>query len=117
MRYDTQQSGGRPLEISLVDHRCSMWVELRGDADLDTEGDVASALRDVQLADGQSVHLHLAQLQFVDIRTMRLLSQFACRARTGGHAVLTCRPPARLRNLAQLLGLQEDLGILPHSMS
>jgi ABC-type transporter Mla MlaB component len=90
---------------------------LRGEADIATAAKLDSALQAVQLAQHQSVHLHVGELGFADVGTLCQLATFARRARGAGHTVMTCRAKPTLRRVTQSLGIHHELGLLPESPS
>ena len=108
----------RQLHIDTVnDPSTCVWLLLRGEADIATAAELDTALEAVHLGEHQSVHLHVGELEFVDVATLRQLTLFARRAREAGHTVMTCRAELTLRRVAELLGIQDELGVLPESPS
>lgn len=88
------------------------WVVLSGEADIATRAQLQETLAGLDLHDTESLHLHLSQLEFCDVASLRQLGDFALRARQTGHQVMTCRPSWSVRRVATLLDYTHDLGIL-----
>ena len=57
------------------------------------------------------MHLHVADLTFVDVGCLRELSRFAVRIRSTGRRVLTCQARPGLLRGATVLGLEKSLGL------
>lgn len=87
------------------------WVTLHGEADISTLGDLEAALEHVELNGATAVHLHVTELEFADIATIRRLTAFARRAKQTGHEVQTCGANPTLRKVARLLRVHDDLGL------
>lgn len=88
------------------------WLILRGEADISTLDELEAALEHVKDDGAGSVHLHVADLDFADVATVRRLILFARRARRTGHEIMTCGANPTFRTLARLLGARADLGLL-----
>lgn len=90
----------------------AFWLTLSGEADIATLAELEEALARVHLQGAQSVHLHLADLQFCDIETIDRLSSFARDARLAGHEVMSCRANRFVHRVAHLLECHQELGLL-----
>lgn len=88
-----------------------VWVTVAGEADLISREVLRTGLAEVPLDDVESVHLHVADLTFVDVGCLRELSRFAVRVRSTGRLVLTCQARPVLLRAAMALGLEEALGL------
>jgi anti-anti-sigma factor len=105
------------LSVDTVTHPSSVWILLRGEADIATAAELRTALNSVQLARHQSLHLHVGDLGYADVGTLCQLALFARRARRAGHTVMTCRANPTMRRVAEHLGIHDELGVLPASPS
>ena len=101
--------GVQRLEIKSVKRENTAWVVLRGEADIATLEDLQAALARIELSDIDSVHLHLPDLDFADVATLRQLTLFARQARHAGRDITTCGAKPILRKVAHLLGFHDDL--------
>lgn len=117
MSVTNQVADASQLSVDTVTHPSSVWILLRGEADMATAAELHTALDAVQLARHQSVHLHVGELGYADVRTLCQLALFARRARGAGHAVMTCRANPTMRRVAEHLGIHDELGVLPESRS
>lgn len=117
MSVANEPTDATQLHVETITHPSSVWILLRGEADIASAADLDSALNAVQLAQYQSVHLHVGELGYADVRTLCQLALFARRARGAGHTVMTCRAKPTLRRVAAHLGLHDELGLLPESPS
>ena len=69
------------------------------------------ALRNIELDGARLVHLDLTQLAFADVATIRRLAAFAGYAKRSGPDVTTCGARPTVRKVANLLRVQDDLGL------
>jgi anti-anti-sigma regulatory factor len=99
------------LRVETITGTDIVWVHLHGQADISTLGDLDAALEQVELDGARCVHLHLNDLDFADVATIRRLTAFARKATRAGHEVTTCGASPMLRKVAHLLRVHEDLGI------
>lgn len=99
------------LRIETIRGEDIAWVNLRGQADIATLRDLEAALEHVELDGAGCVHLHVNDLDFADVATIRRLTVFAKQAKRAGREVKTCGANPTLRKVARLLRVHEDLGL------
>jgi ABC-type transporter Mla MlaB component len=63
------------------------------------------------LDDGVLVQLDVRHLRFADVAALRLLGRFARQAQRAGHRVTTRGAGKTLREVADPLGVADDLGL------
>lgn len=97
------------LRVETVHHDDAAWVVFYGEADIATLEHLEEALARVVLDGTKSVHLHVADLDFADVATLRRLSVFVRQAKRAGHDVQTCGASPTLRKVARLMSLHDDL--------
>jgi anti-anti-sigma regulatory factor len=86
-------------------------VFLGGQADLASRAYLEIVLAHLAVEDATAVHLHVANLDFCDVGSLRQLLLFARDMRQAGREVATCGARPMFRRLSQLLGVHGELGI------
>lgn len=109
--YVTDPDDVNSLRIETATGEDIAWVTLQGEADLSTLRNLEAALEHLDLDGASAVHLHVTELDFADIATIRRLTAFAKRAKQTGHEVRTCGANPTLRKVARLLSVHDDLGL------
>jgi anti-anti-sigma factor len=92
-------------------HEQAIWVVCRGEVDRSNVEDFGSALARVDLDGTASLHVHVADLAFIDVGGLRLLAEFARAVRRSGVTYRTCEARPGLRRAARIMGLQDELGL------
>lgn len=111
MTISIDQDAPSRLRVETVHREDAFWLVLRGEADIATLEQLEDALAHVELDRAKPVHLHLTDLDFADVATLRELTNFARQAKQAGHDIKTCGATPTLRKVALLLSLHQDLGI------
>ena len=99
------------LEIQTRRSSRAVWISLRGECDLSNRGDLDGALGGLEVDGIESVHLHLAGLDFCDVAGFQRLRMFAVDMRRTGREFVTCGAKPILRRLADLLAAERELGL------
>ena len=102
---------GEPLEVVAVTYGSTTSILLHGEADLACLEVLTDSLAGLDLANTSTVHLDARGLAFCDVATLRALAEFARRARKQNRTVVTFGPSPMLRKMAQMMGVDADLGI------
>src|SRR5512139_1177185 len=110
MTFLTDPDDVHNLRIKTIKGEDIAWVILQGEADIATLEDLQAALEHVELDCAKSVHLHMSELDFADVATVRRLTIFAKQAKQTGHRIKTCGASPTVRKVARLLEVQDDLG-------
>jgi anti-anti-sigma factor len=92
-------------------HEPAMWVVCRGEVDRSNVEDFGSALARIDLDETRTVHVHVSDLEFIDVGGLRLLADFARAVRRSGLTFRTCEAPPVMRRAARIMGLQDELGL------
>jgi anti-anti-sigma factor len=100
-----------PLDVRTRQSPRAVWISLRGESDISNRGDLDGALNSLELEGVESVHLHVAGLDFCDVAGLRLLRAFAADMRRAGRKFVTCGATPVLRRLARLLEAEHELGL------
>ena len=87
------------------------YLVFHGEADFSTLAELDSGFGQVQLDQGDAIHLDLSGLEFADTAAIRQLTHFARQARHNGHNVTTTGAAPTLRAAVDHLGVRDDLGI------
>jgi anti-anti-sigma factor len=89
----------------------AMWVVCRGEVDRSNVEDFGSALARIDLEGASSVHVHVSDLEFIDVGGLRLLAGFAQSVRSSGRTFRVCEARPGLRRAARIMDLQDELGL------
>lgn len=100
-----------PLDVQTRQSPRAVWVSLRGESDISNRGDLDGALSSLDLEGVESVHLHVAGLDFCDVAGLERLRRFAEDMRRAGREFVTCGARPILRKLAHLLEAERALGL------
>ena len=103
--------GADALRVETVKDGHVLRVALHGESDFSKIHELDQALRNIELDGARLVHLDLTQLAFADVATIRRLAAFAGYAKRTGPDVTTCGARPIVRKVANLLRVQEDLGL------
>jgi anti-anti-sigma factor len=98
-----------PLDIETAADENTVWVHLRGEADLGNHEKLHAALARVQLEGAQAVHLVLTELTFCDLCAFRHLVAFAGRVRAAGRELSAHGACPTVKKVAGLLNVARDL--------
>lgn len=107
----TDPYGVEGLRVETVRGEHTLRVALHGECDISRIHELDQALRNIELDGARLVHLDLTHLAFADIATIRRLAAFAGHAKRTGHDVTTNGAHHTLRKVADLLHVQDDLGL------
>ena len=107
----TDPRGADALRVETVKDGHVLRVALHGESDFSTIHELDHALRNIELDGARLVHLDLTHLAFADVATIRRLAAFAGYAKRTGPDVTTCGAYPTMRKVADLLHLQDDLGL------
>jgi anti-anti-sigma factor len=99
------------LDVVVMHCETNTCILIEGEADIASVGALAQALVEVDVTNSQAVELHLAGLRFCDAAGLGNLADFARRVRAAGSPVTAYEPSAMLRKMAQLMSLENELGI------
>ena len=108
---DRVEHGGDTLRIAIVTQHNIASVILEGEADIASLDDLRSALASPELGGAPSVHLQASGLRFCGVAMLRELAEFARRSRTSGHVVTTIGALSMVRKMAQIMDVEDDLGL------
>jgi hypothetical protein len=97
------------LRVTVRRGQDSVWIEIRGEADLSSFASLQAGLADVALDGVRVVHLHLAHLRFADVDSTCELTWFADRLQVAGDEVMVCGASHTLAKVARLVALVPDL--------
>lgn len=99
------------LRVETITRESAAWVIIHGEADLANLEHLEDALARVELNDAKWVHLHVSDLDFIDVATLSRLTAFAQWVRQTGRDIATCGARPMLQKMARILGYQTDLGL------
>lgn len=94
-------------EIADTDHS----IRFGGELDLGTEVQLREALADVDLTATTPLRLHLSELDFCDVNSLRHLLTFTRTVRDSGRAVEIEGARGVVRRLILLLGVESELSV------
>lgn len=97
------------LVVETIREQNSLWVCLRGEADLGNHQRLQRELAGIDLDGAASVHLVLNELSFCDLYALRHLLTFATRVRAAGREFDARGACATLKKVATLLQVTEEL--------
>jgi anti-anti-sigma regulatory factor len=100
-----------PVAVTTARRGAVLWITVAGEADLISREVLRNELAAIPVDEVESVHLHVADLTFVDVGCLRELARFAVRVQSTGRRVLTCQARPVLLRAATVLGLEEPLGL------
>jgi anti-anti-sigma factor len=86
-------------------------VVCRGEVDRSNVEDFGSALARIDLDGSTCLHVHVAELEFIDVGGLALLAELARSVRSTGRTFRTCEARPGLRRAAAIMGLEDDLGL------
>ena len=104
-------AGDGTLTIETVSSELAAWITVHGEADIANVDQLKAALASVELAGRESVHIHVYDLQFADVASVRELAIFAIRAKQSGVTITICGAQPRLHRLARLMQVDGELGL------
>jgi anti-anti-sigma regulatory factor len=81
----------------------TLWVELRGEADLATHDHLRASFAQLPLDGKGAVHLRVRELTFCDTRAFCLMVAFAARVHQRGRRLTTHGASATLRKISAVL--------------
>jgi anti-anti-sigma regulatory factor len=98
-----------PLRIESITSIHHASILLIGEADFATVDQLDAALATIGPAETRAVHLHVAELHFVDAAAMHHLASFARHVRRLGHNLNTCGANSTFTKVARVLHVHDDL--------
>lgn len=111
MTSTPDRGGPTFLTINIEHNEQSVWVRLRGTADIATLSELEVALARFDLDGQHSVQIDVSDLTFVDVAALRRLVSFAVEARRRGRDVTTRGARPALQRMADLLEVRDALGL------
>jgi anti-anti-sigma regulatory factor len=90
----------------------TLWVELRGTADLANHDVLRDALSGIPLNGEDAVHLRLSRLAFCDTRALCHLVAFASNVRRRGQSITTHGASRTFRKMSAVLGADRQLNLV-----
>jgi anti-anti-sigma factor len=99
------------LSVDFVDNDDAARIIIRGEADIANADHLATALAGIALDGARSVQLHVSDLAFIDVSSLRLLTAFAGRMKQEGRAVETHGAGPMLQRVALELDVHDELGL------
>lgn len=97
-------SGTRAARLDHVERERDVHACLHGEIDLGHREMVQAALNEL-IATGKDISINVADLDFMDVGTAKLLMQAADEARRHGHDLRVVNPQPIVRRLLILLGM------------
>jgi anti-anti-sigma factor len=88
------------------------WIVIRGEADFANVDQLGATLTGLQLDGTKSVRIDASELAFFDVATMRCLTTFARTMKETGRDVAVCGATPMLQDVAHVLGLRDELGLV-----
>lgn len=110
MRIQTH-SPDLAVQVAAVDDD-TLWVELRGMADLANHDQLQHALSQIPLDGTDAVHVRLHRLTFCDSRALCHLVAFASEVRRRGQSITTHGASRTLRKMSAILGAERQLNLV-----
>ncbi|NUR07899.1 MAG: hypothetical protein HOQ45_12945 [Nocardioidaceae bacterium] len=78
------------LTVTTLRRSGSTWVDIQGEADIATFHQLRAGLATANVDGARLVHLHLFQLRFADLASVRELGAFTDELQLTGHRVVVC---------------------------
>ena len=103
--------GVQGLRVETLQGAHILRVALHGECDFSRIHELDQVLRSIELDGARLVDLDLTHLTFADVATIRRLAAFAGHMKRTGHDVTTNGAHHTLRKVADLLHVQDDLGL------
>jgi anti-anti-sigma regulatory factor len=100
-----------PLRIESITSLHHVSILLIGEADFATIDQLDAAFATIRLAETRAVHLHVAELDFVDAAAMHHLASFARHVRRLGHNLNISGANSTFTKVAHVLDVDDDLGL------
>jgi len=104
-----EQVPAPPLHIETTTRENTVWVHLRGEADLGNHEQLRSGLTQVRLNGADAVHLVLSELTFCDLCALRHLVAFAGRVRNAGRQLSAHGACPTIKKVARLVNVAHEL--------
>ncbi len=98
-----------PLDIETTASENTLWVHLRGEADLGNHEQLHAELTHVELDGADAVHLVLDDLTFCDLCALRHLVAFAAQVRAAGRKLSAHGACPTIQKVARLLNVAHEL--------
>lgn len=102
----------RRVSVETIQAKGVAQLVFHGQADFSTLEELDSGLGELQLDQGDVIHLDLSGLEFADTAAIHQLARFARQARHNGHDVETTGAGTTLRAAVDHLGVRDDLGLV-----
>jgi anti-anti-sigma factor len=103
--------GAARLRIETLGDASAARIVLRGEVDAADVDQLKTALDNIQMDGARTVELDVSDLGFVDVAALRALTAFAHQVKRTGRTVVTRGAGPTLSRIAQVLGVNNDLGL------
>lgn len=100
---------GTTLLVQTGVSQATAWIVMQGEADVSNLERLSSALASIRLDDVDAMHIHVHDLDFIDVAAFRQLTTFTKHVKQTGRAVMTYGAHPIVRRMAQILRTQDQL--------
>lgn len=104
-------AGEQCLGIETTIKGATIWLALRGEADISNVDNLDTALNGIILNGHQTVRMDLSDLSFIDLTALRRLTNFATHLKENDCEVATQGAPPILQRVIRLLPGPDQLGL------